>query len=80
MLATLSCDVNSCLAKDLLSRSLFFRFLIIIIITIIIIIYALFKFPNVQWAGPRFMKRSSAKITSRIVLLTTTGLFNALNP
>ena len=26
MLATLSCDVNGCLAKDLLSRSLFFRF------------------------------------------------------
>ena len=26
MLATLSCDVNGCLAKYLLSRSLFFRF------------------------------------------------------
>ena len=38
MLATLSCDVNGCPAKDLLSRSLFFRLLIMIIIIIIIII------------------------------------------
>ena len=38
MLATLSCDVNSCLAKDLLSRRIIIIVIIIIVIIIIIII------------------------------------------